>query len=146
MKMPSMTEEAALEGLKFFAEITGRYPKRVDLMSLVQEFQTLKDSKDLTEAGKRLDKEMGQLTMEERSKKIMDMMQPVQSLGMFYMMLGKDRKEPVYYGQSVDPDDAEAVLMRWKVSEDKFRVIFGDLSALDVSADELAELEKSPLK
>jgi outer membrane lipoprotein-sorting protein len=146
MKMPSMSEEAALEGLKFFAEISGRYPKKVDLMSLVQEFQTLKDSKNLTEAGQRLDKEMGRLTMEERSKKIMDMMQPVQSLGMFYMLLGQDKKEPVYYGQSVGPDDVEAVLMRWKVSEGRYRVIFGDLSAMDVSTNELAELEKSPLK
>lgn len=142
-KMPIMTEEAALEGLKFFAEITGRYPKKVDLMSLAQEFQAIKNSKNLTEAGQKLDEEMELLTREERSKKIMGLMQPVQSLGMFYMTLVQDKKEPAYYGQSVAPDDAEAVLMRWKVSDDQYRVIFGDLSALDVSADELDELEKS---
>ena len=141
MKIPSMNEETAIEGLKFFVEISGKYPKKIDLMSLMQEFQTLKDRKDLTEAGKRLDEEMGQLTMEERSNKIMELMQPVQSLGMFYMMLMQDKKEPAYYGQSVGPDDAEAVLMRWKVSEGRYRVIFGDLSALDVSAEELARLE-----
>jgi outer membrane lipoprotein-sorting protein len=145
-KRLSMTEEAALEGLKFFAEITGRYPKKVDLMSLSQEFQILKDRKDLTEVGKRLGEEMGRLTMEERSNKIMGLMKPVQSLGMFYMMLVQDKKEPVYYGRSVGPDDSEAVLLRWKVAEGRYRVIFGDLSALDVSADELAELEKSSLK
>jgi outer membrane lipoprotein-sorting protein len=141
-KMPSMTEEAALEGLKFFAEIAGKYPNKVDLMSLVQEFQALKDRKDLTETGKRLGEEMGQLTMEERSKKIMGLMQPVQSLGMFYLTLMQDKKEPVYYGQSVGLDNIDAVLMRWKVSEGQYRVIFGDLSARDVSADELTRLEK----
>ncbi len=145
-KMPIMTEEAALEGLKFFAETMRQYPKKVDLMSLMQEFSALKDSENLTEAGKRLDEEMGTLTMEERSKKVMEkvmeLMQPVQSLGMFYMTLVQDKKEPAYYGQSVGPDDAEAVLMRWKISDDQYRVIFGDLSALDVSADELDRLEK----
>jgi hypothetical protein len=69
-------------------------------------------------------------------------MHSVQSLGMFYMTLVQDKKEPVYYGQSVGPDDVEKVLLRWKVSENEYRVIFGDLSARDVSADELALLEK----
>jgi len=142
-KMPSMTEEAALEGLKFFAEITGRYPKKVDLMTLAQEFQEMKNSKNLTEAGKRLDEEMGLLTREERSKKIMGLMQPVQSLGMFYMTLVQGKNEPAYYGQSVGPDNVEKVLLRWKVSDNEYRIIFGDLSARNVSTDELAELEKS---
>jgi outer membrane lipoprotein-sorting protein len=141
MKIPSMNEETAIEGLKFFAEISGRYPEKIDLMSLMKEFQALKDNKDLTEAGKKLSEEMGQLTNEERTKKVMEFMQPVQSLGMFYMMLMQDKKDPAYYGQSVTPDDAEAVLMRWKISDDQYRIIFGDLSASDVSAEKLAQLE-----
>jgi outer membrane lipoprotein-sorting protein len=141
IKMPSMNEETALEALKFFVEITGKYPKKIDLMSLVQEFQDIKDSEHLTEVGRRLTEEVELMNQEEQTKKVMEMMQPVQSLGMFYMMLMQDKKEPAYYGQSVGPDDAEAVLMRWKVSEGKYRVIFGDLSALDVSTEELARLE-----
>ncbi|MBC8468320.1 MAG: hypothetical protein H8D56_02510 [Planctomycetes bacterium] len=141
-KMPSMTEEGALEGLKFFAEITGRYPKKVDLMSLAQELHALKDSEDLTDAGLKSREEMGRLTREQRSEKMMNQRQSIQSLGMFYMMLITDKKEPAYYGQSVAPDDTEAVLMRWKVSDDQYRVIFGNLSTLDVSAEKLAELEK----
>jgi hypothetical protein len=141
-KMPSMTEETALEGLKFFAEITGRYPKKVDLMSLAQEFQAIKNSKNLTEAGQKLDEEMELLTKEERSKKIMGLMQPVQSLGMFYMTLVQDKKEPAYYGETVTVQDTEKVLLRWKVSDDQYRIIFGNLSTSDVSAEQLAELEK----
>jgi outer membrane lipoprotein-sorting protein len=138
----SMSEETAIEGLKFFAEIAGKYPDKIDLMSLTQEFQNLKNHKDLTEAGKKLDKEMSQLTTEEQTKKVMEIMRPVQSLGMFYLTLMQDKKEPVYYGRTVGPDDTEAVLMRWKVSEGQYRVIFGDLSTLNVSSDELANLEK----
>ena len=145
-KVPSMTEEAALEGLEFFAEMSGKYPKKVGLMSLMQEFQALlKNRKDLIGAGQRLDEEMGRLTIEERSKNIMDLMRPVQSLGMFYMTLVQDKKEPAYYGDTVTVQDVEKVLMRWKVSDDEYRVIFGDLSALDVSADELAGLEKASI-
>ena len=76
----------------------------------------------------------------------MEMIRPVQSLGMFYMMLEQGKKEPAYYGDTVTVQDAEKVLLRWKISDDQYRVIFGDLSTLDVSADELAELEKSSLK
>ncbi len=73
-------------------------------------------------------------------------MQPVQSLGMFYMTLIQDKKETVYYGDTVTVQDVEKVLLRWKISDNQYRVIFGDLSTLDVSAEELAELEKSSLE
>ncbi len=146
MKMPSMTEEAAVEGLKFFAEITGQYPKKLNLMNLMQEFSAIKDSENLTEAGMKLKEEMDRVQKDEHMKKLTEMMSQVQSIGMFYMTLVQDKKEPAYYGESITPDDAEAVLMRWKVSEGQYRVIFGDLSTLDVSTEELADLEKSSLK
>lgn len=76
----------------------------------------------------------------------MDVMRPIQSLGMFYMMLMKDKKEPVYYGETVGPDDVDAVLLRWTVSDSQYRVIFGDLTVADVTTEELNELESSLLK
>jgi hypothetical protein len=42
---------------------------------------------------------------EEKATQIMDVMRPLQSLGMFYMTLVQDKKDPVYYGESVGPDD-----------------------------------------
>jgi len=145
MKMPSMSEEAAVEGLKFFAEIFGQYPKKLNLMNLMQEFSTLKDSENLTDAGLKLKEEMKQMTKDEDDehiKKVMEMMRQVQSLGMFYMTLVQDKKEPAYYGESVGPDDADKVLMRWKISDNQYRVIFGDLTIKNVPAEELAELEE----
>jgi outer membrane lipoprotein-sorting protein len=144
VKMPPMTEKAAIEGLRFFAEITGRYPKKLHLMSVMQEFMAIRDSENLTEAGMKLDEEINQMQKEEQAEKVMDIMRPVQSLGMFYMTLVQDKKDPAYYGELVGPDDADAVLLRWKVSDDQYRVIFGDLTAENVSAERLAELEKLP--
>ena len=51
-------------------------------------------------------------------------------------------KEAVYYGDSVTSENPEAVLLRWKVSDDEYRVIFGDLSVGNATAEELAELEQ----
>ena len=72
---------------------------------------------------------------------MLEALQPVYPIGLFYMALVEDKKEPIYYGQTVGPDDVEAVLLRWKISDDQYRVIFGDLSTMDVTAEKLAELE-----
>ena len=145
MKMPGMTEEAALEGLKFFAEITGQYPKKLNLMNLMQEFSAIKDSENQTDAALKLKEEMDRGQKDEHTKKLTETILKVQSIGLFYMTLIQDKKEPAYFGDTVTVQDAEKVLLRWKISDDQYRVIFGDLSALDVSAEELTDLEKSSI-
>jgi hypothetical protein len=57
------------------------------------------------------------------------------------MMLVQEKKGPVYYGESVTPADADKMLLRWKVSDSEYRVIFGDLHAETVTPAKLAELE-----
>ena len=141
MKMPKMTEEAAVEGLRMFAEFAGKYPKNLNMVTVMQEFGKLKDSQSPAAEQFRQKLEQAE-SEEEKMTKMMDMFRPVQSLSMFYMVLVQDRREPAYYGESVGPDDADAVLMRWKISEGRYRVIFGDLTAEDVSVEKLAELEK----
>ncbi|HUW20224.1 MAG TPA: hypothetical protein VMW16_13080 [Sedimentisphaerales bacterium] len=160
IKMPPRTEQAAVEGLKFFAEIFGQYPKKVDWINLMQEFgnrmqefRKLKDSE--SPAGEQMpDKLRQKLNIKEGQSEeekatqfatqFLDMMRPVQSLSMFYMLLVADKKDPAYYGESVGPDDADAVLMRWKISDDQYRVIYGDLTAENVNAEQLAQLESPP--
>jgi len=135
MKMPEITEEAAIEGLKLFVELTGRYPKQANMMDLMQELSTV-----MAEQAKKSKPE--DMTETERVTKMMDTMRPMQSLGLLYMALVQDQKDPAYYGEKVGPEDAGAVLMRWKTAENTFRVIFADLSAADVTAEELKEFEK----
>jgi len=134
LKFPEMTEEAAIEGLRLVADLLGRYPKQVSIVDLMQEvspimFERIKKDQpeDMTEI--------------ELETKMMDAILPVYPIGLFYMALIQDQKEPVYYGETVGPDDVEAVLLWWKISDEKYRVIFGDLSALDVTAEKLKELE-----
>jgi outer membrane lipoprotein-sorting protein len=145
-KMPSASEEGAIEGLRFCEQLLGRYPKKIDMMNLMREVMAIRDVNNPTEAALKLkeaiSKDMNNLPDEEKARKILEIMRPVQSLSMFYMMLVQDGKEAAYYGEFVGPDDADAVLMRWKISENRYRVIFGDLTAEDVTAEQLEELEK----
>jgi len=63
----------------------------------------------------------------------------------FYAGLVIEGKDPAYYGSKVTAEFPHAVLMRWKIEDGKYRIIFGDLTARDVSAGELAQLEAMPL-
>jgi outer membrane lipoprotein-sorting protein len=152
IKMPGMSEQAAVEGLRLFAEISGRYPEKITLVELAKEIAALSkdmgNMKFLTDKLLKLKEELSQTQMSEgeiRSaimKKSMEIMQPLQSPGWFYQKLVTDKNEPVYYGQTVTPDDADAVLLRWKISDNEYRIIFGDLSVGSATAEELANLEQ----
>jgi len=48
--------------------------------------------------------------------------------------------------RSLPPKDTDKVLMRWKVSGNEYRVIFGDLHAQTVTAEALTDLEKNLTK
>ncbi|MHC4226471.1 MAG: hypothetical protein ACYSW0_03505, partial [Planctomycetota bacterium] len=133
MKWPEMTEEAAIEGLRLVADLVGRYPKQASIVELMHELSPI--------LYKRIKKDHPDVTETELETKMMETIGPIQSIGLFYMTLVDDEKEPVYYGETVGPDDVEAVLLRWKISDDQCRVIFGDLSTMDVTAEQLAELE-----
>ncbi len=138
MKMPEITEEAAIEGLKVFAELSGRYPKKANMMDLMQEITAVMTDRMMIDKAQ-------DMTETERVTKMMETMRPIQSIGLLYMALAQDQKEPVYYGETVGPEDIGAVLMRWKTAENEYRVIFGDLSAATVTSERLAELEQQPL-
>ena len=154
VQMPKISEEGLIEGLRLFAELSGRYPKKLSVMDLAQEMMAFMTNKDVLEKIKEkildfrgLDEnELDKLNKDDVMAKSMQITQPLHSPGFFYMMLTQEKKEPVYYGQTVGPDDHEAALMRWKISDDQYRVIFGDLSARTVTGEQLAELEKQPLK
>ena len=154
MQMPKISEEGLIEGLRLFAELSGSYPKKLSMMELAQETMAFTTNKDVLEKIKEKilqargldDDELDELDRDEVMTKSMQITQPLQSPGFFYMMLVQDKKEPVYHGESVGPEDVGAVLMRWKTGQNEYRVIFGDLSAGTVTGEQLAELEKQPIK
>lgn len=146
----SLNEKAAIDGLRFFAEILERYPKKLNFRDLMREFAATSDREDkiedMTEGTLKLQEEMEKMTEDEKSKKTMEIIRLFQSPSIFYMTLVQDKKEPVYSGETVGPEDADAILMRWKVSEDECRVIYGDLTAETISTEQLAELEATIFK
>jgi outer membrane lipoprotein-sorting protein len=130
-KLPSFNEDTAIEGLRFFAESMGKYPEKLDMMTMMQGIEAIARQRE----------DINSLPKEVQAQKLMEITRPVQSLMGFYVMLVQDKKEPAYYGNVIGPADTDKVLMRWKVSENEYRVIYGNLTAETVSAEKLAELE-----
>jgi len=75
------------------------------------------------------------------SKELIARLMRVDMVGMMCTAMEKDGKDPAYYGDKVSAESPEAVLFRWKIDDDTYRVVFGDLSTKDVSAEKLVELE-----
>ncbi len=46
-----------------------------------------------------------------------------------------------YYGKTVRPNDKDRVLLRWKLDDGRYEVLFGDLRAETVTAERLHDLE-----
>jgi outer membrane lipoprotein-sorting protein len=134
VEMPDVGGEKAVEGLRLFAELTGgSYPGDMSIMAVMNEL------------GGVMQEELGTEPNSMPSRETMEKLLKVQMVCMFYAKLVQEDKDPAYYGDKVTAEFGHAVLMRWKTDDDQYRVIFGDLTIEDVSADELAELESLPL-
>ena len=139
------TEETAIQGLKLLVELFGKYPEKItDVDATVLRLA----EKSETPTALRLKEEIKGLTDQEivGSSKLVDFWMPIRGLAMFWYALEDNKKDSAYYGKTVTPKDADKVLMRWKVSDNEYRVIFGDLHAETVTAEKLAELEAALLK
>ena len=60
--------------------------------------------------------------------------------------LAAQGREVVYYGDRANLNDPHAVLMHWKLDEDRYGVFLGDLSARTVSGKSLIRLQAYMLK
>jgi phosphotransferase system IIB component len=135
------TEETAIQGLKILVELLGKYPENINDVDEDETVLRLAEKSE-TPAAMRLKEEIKGLTGAEIGNKLVDFLMPIRGVAMFANVLQWDKKDPAYYGKTVTPKDADKVLMRWKVSDSEYRVIFGDLHAETVTAEKLAELEK----
>ena len=122
-------EGTAINGLKLFAELTdGRYPSNLALLTLI---------KEITEE---LTKKYGMKIVEKQDEYTSELTDILQAAIFYAQLVGKDA---VYHGDRVTAENPELVLLRWKVSEGVYRVVFGDLSTENFSVEELAELEEA---
>jgi hypothetical protein len=141
IRLPAMDEGTALEGLGLYLELTGRYPEKLDMMNLLQSITDPESGEGSLFT--RLQQMNQDRPEEERIMAMVEVMMPIQAIGTFYALLVAEDKDPAYYGQYVTPVETDQVLMRWKVSDNEYRVIFGNLQVENVTADVLAELEAS---
>ncbi len=145
IKYPAhITEETAIQGLKVWGELLGKYPEKspieADFADVGATVLRLAEKSE-TPAALRLKEEIKGLTDKEIGNKLVDFLMPIRGVDLFYMRLQWDKKDRAYYGKTVTPKDADKVLMRWKVSDNEYRVIYGDLHTETVSPAKLAELE-----
>lgn len=57
----------------------------------------------------------------------------------YELLLGRG-EEVVWYGDDIDPQDSDAVLMQWKLSDGKYEVMLVDGRERQVSSEELIKL------
>jgi hypothetical protein len=146
IKSPPNSEEVVVQGLKLFVELLDEYPEKIGTIDEVVELA----KKSKTPAALRLKEEMKEpeekeeirgFAIDQTFAKLADFLMPIRGVRSFYFLLDKNKKDPAYYGKTVTPKDGDKVLMRWKVSDNEYRVIFGDLHAETVTPEKLAELE-----
>ena len=132
--IPVLDEENAIKGLRLLADAIGKYP--ASCMTILDEYRRHTEFDPNSYMN---------LSDEERTRKTSELISLV-APRFFYKTLVKDNKDPVYNGETVKPGDADKVLLRWKLEDGQYRVIFGDLHVDTVTADVMIELETAPPK
>jgi len=54
----------------------------------------------------------------------------------------RDNPDAAYYGKTVGPKDNDKVLLRWKLADGNYQIIYGDLKSETVTAEHLGTLEQ----
>ena len=115
-----------IDGLKYFAEINdGKYPAELSIRGV------------LSELGNTYAIKSGDPSFQLDDGQISTLKYGAQ----YYESLRADGKDPVYNGPAVTAADADEVLLRWKLDNGQYRIIFGNLRIEDVTATKLQELE-----
>jgi hypothetical protein len=70
----------------------------------------------------------------------------LESLMRFRDDMAAQGREVVYYGDQADSSNRYAIVMYWKLSDDKYGVVLGDLSTRKVSSDMLIRLQSHMLQ
>ena len=117
MSMPHIDETTLLAALKVYSELTGEYPADLNPTTLPAKFIAayMKSAPPADPADPAVQKEL-------MNKAIL-----IGGAAGFYQGLTIQKLEPEYFGESVKPGDASAVLVRWNAKEGGKRVIYGDL-------------------
>jgi hypothetical protein len=135
-----INEESTIEALQRFSQLAeGKYPRSLDHTYTRREVSNLYYKMYKEKMGK------GHLFWEDEDfdwEGYTSLHSLMNATCRFYAKLFNTDKEVVYHGEKVTADDLGLPLMRWKTSDDTYRVLFGDLRVEDVSKEKLTELEE----
>ncbi len=122
IQLPPKDEATLIEVLGMYAELTdGRYPDDLDAMQLVMNTVRLLSDQMAANGEKPTP---GTAAYGTLSQKVVAVGAAVE----FHQRLIQEGREPEYFGREVTADDADAVLMRWRLDDRHVRVIYGDLA------------------
>jgi len=80
-------------------------------------------------------------TMEQmRNERVAKVQQATEGFAAISLIF-RHNPDASYYGQTVGPNDKDKVLLRWKLDDGRYEVIFGDLRSETVTAEKLRMLE-----
>ena len=121
--------EEIIDILRLFVEfVDGKYPASLKTMTVANAIAPA------------LKKKFANGT-QKPDKELLARIMKIDMVGLMYTAMEKDGKDPAYYGDRVSIESSEAVLFRWKIDNNTYRVVFGNLSTKDVTPTELAERE-----
>ncbi len=120
--MPAMDETALINGLTRFSDLTGKYPKELSMGRVIGELM-------VTLGAKGSDEQPDKQALAQQSLEI-------GAACVFYEKLKAEGGTPEYHGKKVKPGQADAVLVRWKLPDGQWRVVYGDLRVETVASEE----------
>ena len=117
-------ETSALQGSKAFAAVTGgQYPSSLDLMTGVRELvMTMQYKRSMDPGAEEPQDPAIPFTADE-----MGQIMAFRSACTFFCKLKKEQSEVAYYGEKIQANHRDMVLLRWLQSDGQYRVVFGDL-------------------
>jgi outer membrane lipoprotein-sorting protein len=124
--MPAPDEAALIKALGNYAELAGKYPPTMDISSIVTDLSAAIGAR-MASALARGEKAPDQQALMQKSVEI-------GSGFAFYQKLVQEGLSPEYHGETVSPGQADAVLLRWKLTDGQWRVIYGDLRVETINA------------
>jgi hypothetical protein len=120
LTIPPLSEETLIAGLQLYADTVGdTYPAMLEPALVVGRM-----AGGLAAGGAFQEK-----ADNAPSRELMQMALTAGQACAFYQLLEREGREPEYFGDVVKVGDAEAVLLRWRLSDSSVRVIYGDLTA-----------------
>ncbi len=126
---PARNDEAsACTALQIYGRLTeGRYPSDPALLTAMSLLDRILDQNPRSR---------------NRDPGLVTEILQLRNLSGFYARLLKEDREVAWYGETVTERDVDRVLLRWRLEDGTYRVIFGDLHTETVSPERLAELEQ----